>query len=251
VSRKKLHGPFFIAEATVTGDSILDMLEGWLLPQLNTNDDDYILQMEGAPPATFTGMYECFSIVISAGSDVLLKMQTKTSPFGHSVRQIIHRAIPLLGGIVKDSIYVPKLPRSIHELRNPITHALKAITADMPHRGWDEIDYRVDIHRVTQHALQAITADMPQRGWDEFDYRVDMYRVTQGAQQAITADMLHRGWEELDYRVDVCRVTQGALQAITADKLHWVWDKFDYRVDMYRVTQHALQAITVDMLHWV
>ena len=27
----------------------LDMLENWLLPQLNTNYDDYILQLGGAP----------------------------------------------------------------------------------------------------------------------------------------------------------------------------------------------------------
>jgi hypothetical protein len=34
VSREKVHGPFFFAKATVTGDSFLDMLESWLLPQL-------------------------------------------------------------------------------------------------------------------------------------------------------------------------------------------------------------------------
>ena len=28
----------------------LDMLENWLLPQLNTNYDDYILQLDGASP---------------------------------------------------------------------------------------------------------------------------------------------------------------------------------------------------------
>ena len=49
VSRKKVHGPFFFNEATVTEDSFLDMLENWLLPQLNTSYDDYILQLDGAP----------------------------------------------------------------------------------------------------------------------------------------------------------------------------------------------------------
>jgi hypothetical protein len=35
--------------------------ENWLLPQLNTNYDDYILQLDGAPPPPiFTEMYECF-----------------------------------------------------------------------------------------------------------------------------------------------------------------------------------------------
>ena len=50
VSCEKVHGPFFFTEATVTGDSYLDMLENWLLPQLNTNYDDYILQLDGAHP---------------------------------------------------------------------------------------------------------------------------------------------------------------------------------------------------------
>ena len=57
-----------------------------------------------------------------------------------------------LWGFVKDSVYVPPLPTSIHEIRDRITHALQAITADMLHRVWDEFDYRVDVCRVTQGA---------------------------------------------------------------------------------------------------
>jgi hypothetical protein len=57
-----------------------------------------------------------------------------------------------LWGFVKDSVYVPPLPTSIHEIRYRITHALQAITADMLHRVWDEFDYRVDVCRVTQGA---------------------------------------------------------------------------------------------------
>ena len=93
VSREKVHGPFFFTEATVTGDSFLDMLENWLLPQLNTNYDDYILQLDGAPPLPplpiLTGMYECFSIMFfnSAGSDVLQKEKT-TFSLGHPVLRI-------------------------------------------------------------------------------------------------------------------------------------------------------------------
>jgi hypothetical protein len=41
----------FFTEVTVTGDSFLNMLENWLLPQLNTNYDDYILQLDGFPPS--------------------------------------------------------------------------------------------------------------------------------------------------------------------------------------------------------
>jgi hypothetical protein len=57
-----------------------------------------------------------------------------------------------LWGFVKDSVYIPPLPTSIQEIRDRITHALQAITADMLHRVWDEFDYRVDVCRVTQGA---------------------------------------------------------------------------------------------------
>ncbi|PNF27171.1 hypothetical protein B7P43_G07842 [Cryptotermes secundus] len=49
-----------------------------------------------------------------------------------------------LWGFVKDNIYVPPLPTSIHELHDWITHALQAITADMLHC--------VDVCCVTQGA---------------------------------------------------------------------------------------------------
>jgi hypothetical protein len=32
--RQKVHGPFVFTEATVTGDSFLDLFENWLLPQI-------------------------------------------------------------------------------------------------------------------------------------------------------------------------------------------------------------------------
>jgi hypothetical protein len=37
VSSEKVHGPFSFTEATATCDSFLDMVENWLLHQLNTN----------------------------------------------------------------------------------------------------------------------------------------------------------------------------------------------------------------------
>ena len=50
VSTLKVYGPFFFLEQTVTGIAFLDMLTEWLLPQLNKDSDDFILQMDGAPP---------------------------------------------------------------------------------------------------------------------------------------------------------------------------------------------------------
>ncbi|KAJ4452242.1 hypothetical protein ANN_03760 [Periplaneta americana] len=51
LSQRKLYGPFFFIEATVTRHSYLDMLEQWLVPQLRQDlDDDFNFQQDGAPP---------------------------------------------------------------------------------------------------------------------------------------------------------------------------------------------------------
>jgi hypothetical protein len=51
--------------------------------------NNYILQLGGAPPPIFTGMYDSYSVVFfnSAGSDVL-QMETLAFSFGHPVRPI-------------------------------------------------------------------------------------------------------------------------------------------------------------------
>jgi len=47
----KVYCPFFFAEETVTGISYQDMLENYLLPQLEQDmDRDFIFQKDGAPP---------------------------------------------------------------------------------------------------------------------------------------------------------------------------------------------------------
>jgi hypothetical protein len=68
---------------------------------------------------------------------------------GHPVRRNLHHAISFFGD---SRVYVPPLPTRIQELRDRITHALQAITADRLHRVWDESDYRVAVSRVTQGA---------------------------------------------------------------------------------------------------
>jgi len=131
------------------------MLENWLLPQLNTNYDDYILQLDGAPPPP--PFHRNVRVLLSRR---LLQQRW----IGHAAKGENHllpwppRSPDLtpcdffLWGFVKDSVYVPALPMSLKELRARITNALRTITADMLHRVWDEFDYRVDVCRVTQGA---------------------------------------------------------------------------------------------------
>ena len=55
-----------------------------------------------------------------------------------------------LWGYVKDQVYVPPLPTSIQELKVRIRTAIEAITADMLQTVWNELDYRVDVCRITK-----------------------------------------------------------------------------------------------------
>jgi len=49
-------------------------------------------------------------------------------------------------------LYVLPLPASIPELKVRIRTAIQTITADMIQTVWNELDYRVDVCRITQGA---------------------------------------------------------------------------------------------------
>jgi len=57
-----------------------------------------------------------------------------------------------LWGYVKYQVYVSPLPASIPELKVRIRTATETITADMLQTVWNELDYRVDVCRVTKGA---------------------------------------------------------------------------------------------------
>ena len=57
-----------------------------------------------------------------------------------------------LWGYVKDEVYVPPLPASVPELNVRIRTAIETITADMLQTVWNELDYRVDVCRITKGA---------------------------------------------------------------------------------------------------
>jgi len=54
--------------------------------------------------------------------------------------------------ILKVFFYVPALPSSIPELKIRIRTATETITADMLQTVWNELDYRVDVCRITKGA---------------------------------------------------------------------------------------------------
>ena len=57
-----------------------------------------------------------------------------------------------LSSYVKDEVYVPPLPPSIPELKVRIRTAIETIIADMLQTVWKELEYRVDVCRITKDA---------------------------------------------------------------------------------------------------
>jgi len=57
-----------------------------------------------------------------------------------------------LWGYVKDQVCVPPLHASIPELKVRIRTAIETITTDMLQTVWNELDYRVDVCRITKGA---------------------------------------------------------------------------------------------------
>jgi len=57
-----------------------------------------------------------------------------------------------LWSYVKDQDYVPPLAAIILQLKERIRTAIETITADMLHTVWNELDYRVDVCRITKCA---------------------------------------------------------------------------------------------------
>ena len=55
-----------------------------------------------------------------------------------------------LWGFVKDTVFVPPLPANLQDLRNRITAAVVVVDCDMLTRMWNEMDYRIDVCRITK-----------------------------------------------------------------------------------------------------
>ena len=51
---------------------------------------------------------------------------------------------------MKDRVYIPPLPATVDELQERITAAVNSVTPDMLQRVWSEVDYRIDVCRVTR-----------------------------------------------------------------------------------------------------
>jgi len=51
---------------------------------------------------------------------------------------------------VKDTVFVPPFPANLQDLRNRITADVTLVDRDMLTRVWNEMDYRIDVCRITK-----------------------------------------------------------------------------------------------------
>ena len=53
-------------------------------------------------------------------------------------------------GFVKDTVFVTPLPANLQDLGNRITAAVALVDRDMLTRVWNEMNYRINVCRVTK-----------------------------------------------------------------------------------------------------
>jgi hypothetical protein len=141
--------PFFFTEATVTGDTYLEMFRNWFMPQLTEESEDFIFQQDGAPPRFHRAV--CAHLnehlpnrwIGRAGQadSHLMKWPPDLTSCGF-----------FLWGHIKNLVYVPPVPRDIDELKRRISEAAASVTADMLERVCQEMEYRIDVCRVAKGA---------------------------------------------------------------------------------------------------
>jgi hypothetical protein len=148
ISSQKVYGPFFFAEETVTGMTYLDMLQLWLMPQLQ-NILMFIFQQDGSPAHFHCEVRQYLNTVLPgrwighvSGNDQPLLLWPPKSP-------AITPCDFFLWGRVKDRVFIPPLPHDIADLKVWIIAAVNNIDAPMLTRVWQEFEYHIILCAVS------------------------------------------------------------------------------------------------------
>jgi hypothetical protein len=150
VASRKVYGQFFFAEPTVTGIIYLDMLQQWLMTQLQEDSEDFIFQQDGAPPHFHSDVRAYLNANLPG------RWIGRTSNDDSAFLPWPPRSPDLtpcdlfLWDYVKDHVYVPPMPQDLPQLRQRIVEAVTTVDHGMLQRVWQELDYRIDVCRVTR-----------------------------------------------------------------------------------------------------
>ena len=150
ISSCKVYGQFFFAKTPVTGINYLDMLQLWLMPQLQDDSEDFIFQQDEARPH--------FHFDVRTHISANLRGRWIGRAFHNDSRLLpwpprspdLSPCHFFLWGYIKNRVYVPSMPSDLSQLRQRIVEAVAAIDRQMLQRVWQELDYRIDICRFTK-----------------------------------------------------------------------------------------------------
>ena len=122
------------------------MLENWLMPQLNEDSNDYSFQQDGSP-----AHYKDVRGYLNR--NLPQSWIGRTGKEGDALMRWPPRSPDLTPcdfffcGFVKDAVFVPPLPANLQIFA---TAAVALVDRDMLTRVWNEMDYRIDICRITK-----------------------------------------------------------------------------------------------------
>jgi hypothetical protein len=131
-------------ETTIIGIVYLDMLQQFLIPQLNEDDQGRIhFQQDGAPPHYLAEVHEYLNTLSPyqrIGKVVLIAWPPR-SPH-------ITPLDFLLCEFIKDQVFVSPVPANVLELRTQIIAAIAKVIPEMIRGMWQETDYRCDVCHI-------------------------------------------------------------------------------------------------------
>jgi hypothetical protein len=115
-----VYGPFFFMEKTITGIVYLDMLQQFLIPQLDDDQEGRIhFQQDYAPPHYLEEVHDYLNTRFP------VRWTGRSAPIAWPPRSPDLPSLDFsLWGFVKDRLFVPPLLANVTELRTPITAAV-------------------------------------------------------------------------------------------------------------------------------
>ena len=150
VSRTKVYAPFFPHENTVPEVTYLDMVSEWLLPQLQQDNEHFIFIQDGAPPHWHNGVRHYLDENLPRLWIGRSTVENMTLIFWPPRSPDLTACDFFLWGCIKDRVFVLPLPVSLNKLKLRITTAFASVDKYMLRSVWTELDYRIDICRVTK-----------------------------------------------------------------------------------------------------
>jgi hypothetical protein len=146
LSKERLYGPFFM-ETTTTGIVYLNMLQQYLIAQLDKSDQEGRIhfQQDGAPPfPPLITLEKCAStsapVDWQSGADSMATSFSDLTPPDF-----------FLWEFAKDRVFVPRLPTNVDDLRTRIIAAVAELTPETLRSVCQEIDYGWEVCRTLNH----------------------------------------------------------------------------------------------------